>query len=145
MSSNETGIEVRGSQARILDQHRALAAKVRRLKENIHLDELVELLDELAPELRHHFAEEEDPAGIFQTIGDFGPHFSNAVERIKREHKEMLSTTEDLAEVARSCLKGPIARIVRDASELADRLEQHEVRETELLAEAMNTDLGRGV
>ena len=44
----------------------------------------------------------------------------------------------------RACVAGPVAPLRTQASTLADRIERHEARESDLLGDAMSTDVGAG-
>jgi uncharacterized protein (UPF0335 family) len=111
----------------------------------------VQGLGHLAQSLRHfrftlevHFASEEAPDGFFDMIRDRAGLYVERVEQLRQEHVALLGDVDAVLDEIRACLAGPVAAIRMRASTLADRIERHEARESDLLGDAMSTDVGAG-
>ncbi len=103
---------------------------------------LLPALEKLYRALEDHFALEEAADGLTQTIGDSAPHHLNRLDRLFEEHKTLLGTLSGIMQKGRTCLDGPVAEVLGDVKSLSDALHAHEVTETELLTDAVYTDLG---
>lgn len=128
----------------IAEEHRALQQLLERLKTTSDLPTLHLRLAELGELLGRHFAREEAPEGLHRAIDGSAPRLTSSVQRLFEEHREYLAELDELAEKARALAEGPTAEVRREVAELCDRLHEHEVSETLLLAGALYDDLGGG-
>ena len=124
-------------------EHASLRELLQRIKQTQQLADLVPLMATLRDELVEHFATEERPEGLHAAIANREPRHGRALQVILDEHKEFLALAETILSRARACLEEKEG-ILRDVLRLANRLHDHEVRETELLTDTLYTDLGRG-
>jgi hemerythrin-like domain-containing protein len=107
-------------------------------------DQMAELRDQLAM----HFALEE-AYGYFDDPIRVAPRLSVAASQLRDEHQVLYSLIRDLAdEVDELCRAGTLAqngaRVVKRFGEYYDRLQQHENRESELILDAYDSDIGVG-
>ena len=123
-------------------EHESLRGLLGRIEAASQLADVVPLVAELRAELEEHFATEERPEGLHAAIQDRDPRYERALHVILDEHQEFLATADDVLTRARQCLEAKEI-ILRDVLRLANRLRDHEARETELLADSYYTDLGR--
>jgi hypothetical protein len=123
------------------EDHRALQAVLGRLEATSDIQLLLPLLEELHRLLQGHFAREEAPDG-FRGIFEESPHLADALDRLLGQHAQFLSDIDGMTRDARACLEGPMAKLQEEVRVLCDRLHDHEAEETQLLTEALYTDLG---
>jgi hemerythrin HHE cation binding domain-containing protein len=109
---------------------------------------LVELFAKLRDQLAMHFSLEE-AYGYFEDAISGAPHLSRRAESLRAQHAELFSELCRLAERSEQLPyeKSP-ARLMSSLSEgffhFADNLQEHEARESDLILEAMNQDIGTG-
>jgi len=125
-----------------LAQHREIHALADRVRTAADLDELLSQLQKFRSAILAHFNEEESPDGFFEVVRARAGRHLATIRRFEAEHQAFLHDLDGLAERARACLAGPVAEILRDAGTLALRLRDHEVRENEVLLDALYVDLG---
>jgi hypothetical protein len=125
-----------------LEQHRHIRLLAERVKTAPDLVQLLQCLREFRAAAVLHFADEEAPEGFFEIVRSRAGRHLDTVQRFEREHQTLLGEIDRVAERARECLAGPVADILRVASELAHQLNDHEARENELLLDALYIDLG---
>jgi len=89
-----------------------------------------------------HFATEEAPDGMTAVMSEH-PRYLPKIEEIFGEHEAFLRDVDDILRRAKLHAEGPKA-VFRDLALLAERLHDHEARESEILTEATYTDLGGG-
>ena len=126
----------------IEEEHRLLRDAVYKLRHTRDLRALVPQLEDLHALLLRHFAREEAADGLHAAVERTAPHKVNRVEELFREHRELLAEVAALRAAAREYLEGPLATVLAGIREVAGKLHQHEVAETDLFAEAVNEDLG---
>ncbi|HVS01592.1 MAG TPA: hemerythrin domain-containing protein [Thermoanaerobaculia bacterium] len=129
---------------RIEQEHVVLRRLVERLEEANELSRLTALLEELRPLLQDHFRHEEASDGLHAAVAVVAPQRLGSLERLFAEHRQFLRTVDRLLGQAHQLLDGPIAELLRGASQLAWELRCHEESETDLFGETMTTDLGSG-
>jgi hypothetical protein len=125
----------------IHQEHESLRAMLRRIEGTQQLADLVPLMTQLLQALEEHFATEERPDGLHAAIQDREPRYGRALHVILDEHREFLALAREILARARTCLEQKEV-VLRDVLRLANRLHDHEARETELLTDTFNTDLG---
>lgn len=130
------------SRERIAAEHAALRGSLEQLLEITDPHQLVSALEELRPRLAEHFAAEEGTDGLHDVIGDSAPHLLSSLQRVYDEHRQFLATVDRLTADARRCCQGPVAELLSGTRQLCDGLHEHEALESELLTDAVYTDLG---
>jgi hypothetical protein len=136
---------VRSEHDAVLDEHRELRAFTEEMREARSRDALLQHLEGLHQRTMKHFAREEAPDGFYATVLEKSPRQASALAALKQEHTAFLQDVERLiGRVRTHAPKAPLDELVAAANVLADRLQQHESQENEILLEVMNTDLGTG-
>lgn len=124
------------------EEHESLKEMFGHIEDARDLPALRPLLEDLEDLLVRHFALEEGQGGLFESIVMAKPRFLSRVEEIKAEHRVLLADLQILLGRVRS--KSPPEATLRDARHFALRMQDHEHRETELIAEVAFTELGGG-
>jgi hemerythrin HHE cation binding domain-containing protein len=127
---------------RLFEADRRIAELADSLRHTQGLGELARLLRHLRFTLEVHFASEEAPDGFFDMLRDRAAANVAGVEQLRHEHVLFVRDIDLIQDRVRACLAGPVAELMRQAAALADRIEKHETRESDLLGEAMSTDVG---
>jgi hypothetical protein len=125
----------------ILDTHCKVREMTRRLEEVADLVELQARLQAFRSLLVPHFAEEEAPDGFFDLVRAETSRHLAKVRELENEHDALLHEIDTLAS-APACLAGPVAEILRQSAGLAQRVREHEARESALLVDALYVDVG---
>lgn len=128
----------------LLEADRRIAAMAQSLRGVQGLGQLAQSLRHLRDILEVHFASEEAPDGFFDLIRDRAGLYVARVEQLRQEHVALLRDADAMLDEIRACVAGPVAALRTQASTLADRIERHEARESDLLGDAMSTDAGAG-
>lgn len=130
------------AQGQIAEDHHDLRQALVKLRHTTELALLIPQLTQLRAELKEHFELEEGEEGLAQAIGESAPHHLNRLTKLFDEHVAMLAAVNGIIERAEACLDGPVADVFREVTGLCGQLEEHEANETQLLTEAVFTDLG---
>ena len=133
-----------GPEGRLLADSSRVELMAQQLKQAHGLGALVHSLKELRAILERHFSEEEAPDGFFDMVRERSAHHLGRIAQFRQQHDAFLRETDTIAALAQACLAGPVAEILKQAADLARRIEQHEMKESDLLVEAMNSDAGAG-
>lgn len=128
----------------IVEEHRQLRATLESAVKATRLDDLTARLETLRELLVRHFATEEAPAGLHESIGDSEPRLLARLRPLNREHSGFLATLDELIDRASQGVQEHFEQIHLDMVALNDRLHDHEARENELLQISVQTDLGTG-
>lgn len=145
MDSTRPIAEIDESGARAFEdiaaEHRALVEALKALENTHDPGKLLLRLAELRGLLEQHYAGEEADGGLPGVIGANAPHLVAPMHRIFDEHRQFLFDLEELGAEARACVDRN-AELHRGITGLVDRLRDHERRETSLVSDAVNTDIG---
>ncbi len=128
----------------IARQHEQLRATLAQVGACTSLSSLLPLLQGLRAQLEAHFADEEGEDGLGAVIGETAPRHTRHIEMLFQEHRSFLGTLDDLLYRCRALLGDAEGRIFEDVKKLSEQLHDHEARETELLQDAVFTDMGVG-
>jgi len=128
----------------ILAQHNQLHELIRQVGNARHLGALLQYLKEVRAVLEPHFTLEEAPGGFFEVAASLDARHLATIVALRNEHDCFLREVDLLAEHAREVVMGPVAGVLKQAADLARRLEQHESRENEILADTIYRDSGQG-
>lgn len=109
---------------------------------------LVDLLVRLRDQLAIHFSLEE-AFGYFENAVEVAPRLSERAEELRGEHELFYRDICNLCEQAEKLLYHEstgqgLRQIAARFASFHDALEQHEARETELIMEALDDDIGVG-
>ena len=129
---------------RILAQHNQLHELIRQVGQARHLGALLQCLAEVRAVLEPHFSLEEAPGGFFEVVASRDGRHLAAVAALRDEHDRFLREIDLLAKRAREVVMGPVAAVLKQAEDFARRLERHESRESEILADTIYGDSGQG-
>jgi hypothetical protein len=142
----DRNIELSSREAReaIQKEHAELRELLTEVNATKDLPALLPLLEKLRELLNEHFATEDGPDGLHKAIARSEPRFMQSLQEISDEHRVFLVDLDRMIALARTCINGPIAQILKGISDLSQKLHDHEVRETELLVDATYTDIGGG-
>jgi hemerythrin len=103
---------------------------------------MVPLLEQLKALLEEHFAHEEADGGMPSMVSGRAPHLMTQLGSLMNEHEVFMSDVSTLIErAARGDEVDAVHAAFRD---LASRLHDHESRETDLIMDAFESDLGGG-
>ena len=125
----------------IAEEHRALGDALKRLEAAAEPAAILPQLEDLRRLLERHFAGEEAADGLPRTVGHNAPHLLAALEGIFDEHREFLKDLDVLAAESRACIARG-AELRSSVVEFVGRMREHEVRETQLIGDAVYTDIG---
>ncbi len=128
----------------IEEQHADIRKVLLALDESTHLADVLAVLRRLRGVLVPHFAAEERPGGLYESVLAGAPRIAGQLDRLLAEHTELLIELDDVLDEIQTCLTGPVARIMRRTQGLKERLSLHEEAEGEVVAEALYQDLGCG-
>src|SRR5262245_57946132 len=111
-------------------------------------DRLVEMLSKLRDQLAMHFSLEE-AYGYFEDAIDTAPHLCDRAECLRNQHAELYRQLASLADRAEQLLyheaaSGILIQMADDYRSFTARFTEHEARESELILEAVNSDIGTG-
>jgi Hemerythrin HHE cation binding domain len=145
MDSNPATVDVAGVRGyeSIAAEHRALGEALGTLEGARDPGEVLSRLDDLRGLLEEHFAGEEADDGLPGLVGTSAAYLLASMQTILDEHQLFLADLAELADQARACVEAG-AELRHGIAGFAERLRDHERRETSLVTDAVNTDLGRG-
>ena len=129
---------------RIQEEHGRVRDVIRVLGEAPDLVELLRRLEDFRAAIMPHFAAEEEPGGFFDVVAGCGNLDLGRIQQLRQDHWAFLAEIDRLGEAARACLRGPVAEVLRQAADLARRVQEHEAREVEVLGDALYNDSGEG-
>lgn len=118
--------------SQLSDEHRTIMALVGRLKRNAHDAELEPLLEELHKNLVNHFAHEQFPGGLYESMGAYGSAYHNDLRVLIGEHCTILSAVRGLLEKVRLCGARTQPGLHEDVADVVAWLEAHEHKEHKL-------------
>ncbi len=125
----------------IAEEHRDLGVALQGLEAAADPAAILPQLEDLRSLLERHFAGEEASDGLPETVGNNAPHLLAALEGIFDEHREFIKDLDVLSAETRACI-ARVAELKSSVVEFVDRMREHEVRETQLIGDAVYTDVG---
>lgn len=120
----------------LCEDHQRMERLAERLRSASDLADLVSGLEELAQALSAHFAHEERPDGLYDTLGLCAPQHRERVRTLSADHERMQGALRSLAVRGRSLLERS-RELRQEASDFAGTLRAHELRELALAREAL--------
>lgn len=121
----------------IEDQHDDIRSVVDALQATDDVRAVAGLLAELEVLLQPHFAEEERPGGMLESIGDSVASRDRVVAAIRSDHLQLTNAAHEAIRATRACLDGPVADVLAKARDLCARIQSHERRESEAFLAAV--------
>jgi hypothetical protein len=114
----------------------------------VEYDRLFDLFEKLRDQLAMHFALEE-AFGYFEDSIREAPRLSRRAEQLRSEHVPLFADLCELTERAEQLLyhetaAEALAMLACDFSRFLARFHEHELRECDLILEALNEELGVG-
>jgi hypothetical protein len=107
----------------------------------------VELLGRLRNQLSLHFALEET-YGYFDDAAHVTPQLADRALKLRSQHSELFLSLCGIADRAEQMLEceqtGELANIAQEFEEFHTRFQDHEARETDLIVEVVNEEIGCG-
>ncbi len=125
----------------ILTDHRELGQLLRELEHAESRDGLTELLSGLHAVLRRHFAREVEKDGLFEIIENRAPRHREKLQSLAVRHTELLAEIQDLTKRSQA---SDDSDLIDGVSAFTRHLQEHEREESDLLIDALSTDLGKG-
>ena len=136
------------SQSTIQRQHDMLNSLIDAIANRFQHDHhpsrnLVSLLNALAFHLQTHF-EFEEGDDYFNSLVEKAPRTAATVERLLREHREMLEEVENMIQTARADLdqKRDTEELAKQYTKFREKLHEHEHMENDLLQHVYTEDIG---
>jgi hypothetical protein len=128
--------------------HHAAAMLNRPRWMRVEYDRLFELFEKLRDQLAMHFALEE-AYGYFEDSIREAPRLSRRAEELRSEHAQLFTNLCRLTESAEQlryheAAVEALATLSCDFSRFVTRFHDHELRESDLILEALNEELGAG-
>jgi hemerythrin len=127
---------LREVEAKLKDEHKQLASALLQLEAVQETSELAGILDDLHPLLHQHFAHEEYPGGLYDSLGATTPEFRDRVRELVDDHYRILSVVRSTAERARYGAGEDRRTLLKEGQEIVGWLRRHEEKEHQLAAEA---------
>lgn len=133
---------MRDARRLIDDEHRQLRGLLSDIGSTPEPVAMIPLLKKLQALLLEHFEHEEADGGMPGMVSGRAPHLMTQLDHLMHEHEVFLSDVSTLIERAG---RGDDPGAVHAAfTDLASRLHDHESRETDLIMDAFESDLGGG-
>jgi hypothetical protein len=134
------GIEVRGdvrsdierTYRALADEHHEIMSVVERLEQRHSLAQLVPMLEELHALLINHFAHEQFPGGLYESLGAYGSAHHEDLRVSVNEHCVILSSVRGVLERARLANETQAAQILNEVAAAIKSVHQHEHKEHRL-------------
>lgn len=110
------------------------------------LSQVITTIDALLGALDAQAANDRETVSILSEIAVEEPRLQPRVERLRREHDDMVDALRSLREQITPAVNLPVdaADIRERMASIGRRLRQHRAREADLVYEAVNIDLGVG-
>jgi hypothetical protein len=116
----------------LADEHREIMSVVQRLEQHRSLVQLVPMLEELHALLINHFAHEQFPGGLYESLGAYGSAHHEELRVLVNEHCVILSSVRGVLERARLANEAQAAQILNEVAAVIASLHQHEHKEHRL-------------
>ncbi len=141
--------EIKQDNVELRDLLQRLSGQLLQRRPRIHESRsLVECLQRLRDQLALHFALEE-AFGYFENAVDIAPRLSERADELRGEHDLFFRDICGICEQAEQLMYHEVSprtlrQIATRFGDFHDALQQHEARETELIMEAFDDDIGVG-
>jgi hypothetical protein len=129
---DDRGAQLELAHAQLSEEHRTLMSLLERLKRRGDGTELEPLLEELHTTLVNHFAHEQFPGGLYESMGAYGSVHHGELRVLIKDHCVILSAVRGLLEKARMTGAGTSVELREGVAGVVAQLEEHEHREHSL-------------
>ncbi len=116
----------------LADEHESIMQLLDRIQQHGTVLHLVPLLEELHAVLIKHFAHEQFPGGLYESLGAYGPEYHDDLRVLVNEHCWILSSVRGVLERARLANEDNAEDILRDVASIVQSLHEHERKEHQL-------------
>ena len=106
---------------------------VHRLEQHRSLVQLVPMLEELHALLINHFAHEQFPGGLYESLGAYGSTHHDELRVLVNEHCIILSSVRGVLERARLANETQASEILNEVAAVINRITSYNVCYTKLL------------
>ena len=120
--------------------HRALHALVDQLSQGLDQKRAAAVLESLHARMAAHFLREEQPGGLYDTLGVCVPRLRRPLARLVDDHYRLSATVRDLRERARAPWDATAEMLAADVARLVAALADHERLESALIADAVASE-----
>lgn len=124
--------DIEKSYRALAEEHQEIMNLVHRLEQHRSLVQLVPLLEELHALLINHFAHEQFPGGLYESLGAYGSAHHEDLRVLVNEHCVILSSVRGVLERARLANETQSAQILNEVAAVIASLHQHEHKEHRL-------------
>lgn len=124
--------DIERSYRALADEHRDIMSLVHRLEQHRSLAQLVPMLEQLHALLINHFAHEQFPGGLYESLGAYGSAHHDELRVLVNEHCTILSSVRGVLERARLANETQAAEILNEVATVIKSLHQHEHKEHSL-------------
>jgi hypothetical protein len=124
--------DIEKSYRALAEEHQEIMNLVHRLEQHRSLVQLVPLLEELHALLINHFAHEQFPGGLYESLGAYGSTHHEDLRVLVNEHCVILSSVRGVLERARLANETQAAQILNEVAAVITSLHQHEHKEHRL-------------
>ena len=124
--------DIEKSYRALAEEHQEIMNLVHRLEQHRSLVQLVPLLEELHALLINHFAHEQFPGGLYESLGAYGSAHHEDLRVLVNEHCVILSSVRGVLERARLANETQAAQILNEVAAVIASLHQHEHKEHRL-------------
>jgi hypothetical protein len=126
----------------IQQAHETIVRMVTELQDCGEPSRMSEILHELAGILPGHFADEEEPGGLFDQLRTQRPRFHSRLKSLQQEHRSILEGLRGLQVRARQSGRPQLARLRDEIAGFGHLLREHERHENLLVLEVYMEDEG---
>lgn len=124
--------DIEKSYRALAEEHQEIMKLVHRLEQHRSLVQLVPLLEELHALLINHFAHEQFPGGLYESLGAYGSTHHEDLRVLVNEHCVILSSVRGVLERARLANETQAGQILNEVAAVITSLHQHEHKEHRL-------------
>lgn len=121
--------DIERSYRALAEEHQEIMGLVHRLEQHRSLVQLVPMLEQLHALLINHFAHEQFPGGLYESLGAYGREYHEELQVLVNEHCVILSSVRGVLERARLANETQAAEILDEVAAVIKSLHQHEHKE----------------
>jgi hypothetical protein len=123
----------------LADEHRRIMALVEQLSRHRSLLQLAPMLEELHSLLINHFAREQFPGGLYESLGGFGSEHHLELRELVSEHCLILSSLRGVLERTRLAGAADAPTVLHEVAAVVENLRRHEHKEHALAEKLLAT------
>mgnify|MGYP001067806839 CR=1 FL=1 len=131
-------IDLRRLESKLTEEHLRIREDVARLQTLTDPTAMLETLEAL-----RHFLHEEGGKGLALLVERCAPEHEKRAEALLLEHRALMADLHELIRECRALITEPLTRLRRNTAQFIDRLQAHDVSETEVLTDCMLREMER--